>query len=316
MIDDDMDDRTREQIPSLPKQYINLPPLAMSQPSVEKPSKVPTTELWELPDVLLCYLVSFVAAPTHRATVLCHQLAPLCKASRRAILEEDSSITVWDIVLREDYGVSDISTNHASGVTRRTCKRLRRSPVDRVRDAHILIQDNTEIAFFYLSEMVNASKKDLTKSKLCRLLDEYGPHLRINKVLSSGGLYLVEVCRARHVKELVVLKCVQELVERRGALLDLSSNDGGKSNQTALCVAAVRGMPTVVKYLLKRGALRNIRSSGRFRLHTQSQKSLQCKNVTPMEFTLAMRDAEKEAGASEHDLSDLNKCVRLLEDSP
>jgi hypothetical protein len=288
----------------------------MSKPSVERLSKVPTTtELWELPDELLFYLVSFVAAPTHRATVLCHQLAPLSKAARRAILEEDSSITLWDTVLREDYGVADISTNHASGVTRRACKRLRRSPVDRVRDAHILIQDNTEIAFYYLSEMVNACKKELTKTKLCRLLNEYGPHLRINKVLSSGGLYLVEVCRARHVKELVVLKCVQELVEKRGALVDLSSNDGGKSNQTALCVAGVRAMPTVVKYLLQRGASRHIRSSGRFRLHTQSQKTLRCKNVTPMEFTLAMRDAEKEAGASEHDLSDLNKCIRLLADS-
>jgi hypothetical protein len=288
----------------------------MSKPSVERLSKVPTTtELWELPDELLFYLVSFVAAPTHRATVLCHQLAPLSKAARRAILEEDSSITLWDTVLREDYGVADISTNHASGVTRRACKRLRRSPVDRVRDAHILIQDNTEIAFFYLSEMVNASKKELTKSKLCRLLAEYGPHLRINKVLSSGGLYLVEVCRARHVKELVVLKCVQELVEQRGALVDLSSNDGGKSNQTALCVAAVRGMPTVVKYLLQRGASRHIRSSGRFRLHTQSKKTLQCKNVTPIEFALAMRDSEKDAGATEDNLSDLNKCIRLLEDS-
>jgi hypothetical protein len=276
---------------------------------------MPTTELWELPDVLLFNVISFVASPTARAHVLCHQLAPLSKAARRAILEEESSITLWDTLLREDYGVADTSCSQASGVKRRACKRLRRSPVDRVRDAHILIQDNTEIAFFYLSEMVNASRKELTKSKLVRLLDEYGPYLRINKVLSSGGLFLVEVCRARHVKELVVLKCVQELVEQRGALLDLSSNDGGKSNQTALCVAAVRAMPTVVKYLLQRGASRHIRSSGRFRLHTQSQKSLRCKNVTPMEFTLAMRDAEKEAGASEQDLSDLNKCIRLLEDS-
>jgi hypothetical protein len=49
----------------------------MSKVSVEKLSKLPTTELWQLPDELLFYLVSFVAAPTHRANVLCHQLAPL-----------------------------------------------------------------------------------------------------------------------------------------------------------------------------------------------------------------------------------------------
>jgi len=275
--------------------------------------KVQSMRLWDLPDAVLFHVISFVAAPTRRASVLCHQIAPLCKAACRAILEEERSVALWDTVLKEDYGVSD--GTHVKNSTRRACKRLRRSPVHRVRDAHILIQDNTEIAFFYLSEMVNASKKNsMSKAKLCRILDEYGPHLRINNVVSSGGLYLVEVCRARHVKESVILKCVQELVEERGAMVDLLTSESPRSSQTALCVAATRGMPSVVKFLMQKGASRELRSSGRFRLHTQPKKTLRCSRVTPLEFAQAMRDAEKEAGASDRDLSDLNKCIRLLEE--
>jgi hypothetical protein len=263
--------------------------------------------LWELPDVLLFHIVTFLAAPTRRANVLC-QIAALCKASRHAILLEEER-PLWYTILKEDYGaiVAQEETN------RRACKRLRRSPVHRVRDAHLLIKDNTEIAFFYLSEMTNAaSKKSLTVANLRRLIGEYGPHLRINNTVSSGGLYLVEVCRARHIRESVVLKCVQELVKQRGALVNLSTCESVNSRQTALCVAAARAMPTVVKYLLQKGASRTVRCSGRFRLHTRPKKTVQCINSTPLEFCQAMRDAEKEVGACETAMRDLDNCLRLL----
>lgn len=172
----------------------------------------------------------------------------------------------------------------------------------------------------YIAFRTNASKGDkkaeLTKRGLCGLLNEFGPHLRINTTLSSGGLYLVEVCRARHVRESVVLKCVQELVEERGAIADLFTSEAPNSSLTALCVAAVRAMPTVVKYLLCTArASRDIRSSGRFRLMAQPKKSLRCNNVTPLEFAQKMRQAEIEAGASARDLVNLNKCIRLLDRS-
>jgi hypothetical protein len=266
--------------------------------------------LWELPDVILINVVRFVAASTQRTRVLCHQIAPLCKAASKTLLEGERSSSLWEMVLKEDYGV-DLAENTS---TRRACKRLRRSPVHRVRDAHLLIKDNTEISFFFLSEMVcrSSPRGDLTRSKLCRLLDEYGPHLRVNNVVSSGGLYLVEVCRARLVKESTILMCVKELVEQRQALLDLQTAESPQSCQTALCVAAARGMSTIVKYLLQQGADRNVRSSGRFRLHTQPKKTLSCRNVTAMEFSMAMLDAEKDAGATGRSLAGLHKCIRLL----
>jgi hypothetical protein len=161
-------------------------------------------------------------------------------------------------------------------------------------------------------------EKCLTKSRMCRILDEYGPHLRINMTCSSGGLFLVEVCRARHVKEVNILKCVQELVEHRGVTamgVNLTSNESpnqSSTGQTALCVAAVRGMFTVVQYLLKVGASTQITSSGRFRLHCQPKKTLRCTDATPLEFATAMRDAERAAGAKTRDLIGLEKCIQVL----
>ena len=282
-------------------------------------STMPALQLWDLPDAILCSIVSYVSAPTHRATVLCHQIAPLCKQAHQTLMDE--RCTCWDTILKEDYGVVSEDSNNTRnrGQQRRACKRLRRSPIHRVREAHKLIQDNTEIAYFYLSELTchntaitSASEDKLTKSKLVRLLNEYGPHLRINNTVSSGGLYLVEVCRARHVKESVILKCVQEMVEARGAMVNLSTHESEQSSQTALCVAAVRAMPTVVSYLLQKGASKTICSSGRFRLFSNPRKTVWCKG-TPLEFAQTMLRAEQEAGVTERDVAALKKCIRLLQ---
>ena len=239
--------------------------------------------------------------------------------------EPTSSSVLWETILKEDYGVVDpqslpqASDRSNSHVSRRASSRLQKSAIDKVRDAHLLIKDNTEIAFYYLSEMTTATSKKnaLTRVKLVKLLNEYGPHLRLNQSVSSGGVFLVEVCRARgpHVKENVILKCVQELVEQYGALADVSSRESASSQQTALCVAAARGLPTVVEYLLTHcHASTDIRCSGRFRLHYASTKAtVKLSNMTALEFAQTMHDEEVKAGASsKRDLKDLNKCIRLL----
>lgn len=275
---------------------------------MDEPQSSYHLNIWELPENLLFTIVGFVAGPTHRAKVILNQLAILCKVSFAAV---HSSEAIWDLVLKEDYGSDDYMEGKKKT---RSCKRLRRTPVDRVRDAHKMIIENTEIAFFYLYEMVNGSRDKLSKAKLGNLLREYGPHLRVNNVVSSGGLFLVEVCRARNVKENVILKCVVDLVENQGAMVDLQSSESPQSHQTALCVAAARGMPSVVKYLLQKGATRTILSSGRFRLHSNPKKTIRCSQCIAIQFARAMRDGEKEAGASESSLAPLDKCIRLLLD--
>ena len=116
--------------------------------------------LWNLPDTVLFQILSFVAPRTHRSAVICHQLAPLSKDATQALLllndddedakhneptEEDNNhhsstaSSIWDIILRQDYGVRSEHEEKAKKGTsssRRACKRLRRSLLQRVKSAH------------------------------------------------------------------------------------------------------------------------------------------------------------------------------------
>ena len=267
-------------------------------------------EIWTLPDVLLYSIGQFVVPLTERASFFVHKIALLNKSSMKVILQEEDKSTLWDMVLAGDYGIHQNNSQRS----KRASKRLRRSPIEQVKEAHRLLRDNTEIAYFYLWELSSSStsgKNSLSRSKLCGILNEYGPLLMLNKTQSSGGTFLVEVCRARNVSKNTILQCVQELVERRGALVNLKTNESSSSYLTSLCVAAARGLPKVVEYLLKKGADRQVCCSGRFRLSTNSKKTQRCTG-TPLQFATSMLYAEQAGGASDHDLSDLKRCVKLL----
>ncbi|GKY92567.1 hypothetical protein MPSEU_000226900 [Mayamaea pseudoterrestris] len=281
--------------------------------------------LWNLPDTILFGIVSFVAAPTNRASVVCHQLAPL---NRLCYNQFQNNTILWEAILQEDYGAarechgaSSITSrrNQAGGSDhkRRRCTRLERSPLEQVKEAHRLVKDNTEIAFYYLSELVTAStkKSGLSHRKLVGLLHEYGPHLRINQRTYTGGLFLIEVCRSKNVNEAVILKCVRELVEKYGAIVDLQTYEAASAYQTALAVASARGMPTIVKYLLSKGASPDILSSGRFQLSKNSKKTMRLTNSKSLDFAKEARRCELEHGATARELKNLNDCIELLEAS-
>lgn len=263
------------------------------------------TTLWELPEVLIFRIVTYIAGPTERATVVCHKLAPLCVASSLLLKREESPL--WTGILKHDYGAQ---LNER--INKRSSKRLKQSLLQRVRDAHKMARDNTEIAYYHLSELCT-SNNGLTRKKLCSLLDEFGAQPRINRLTSTGGTFLVECCRARHVREATILKCVQELVEHRGALVDLATSEQFPLSLTPLCVASARAMPSVVQYLLQRGADRCLKSTGRFRLYKKTRRTVKCTNATPLQFATAILEAEREEGATDSDVSDLNKVIRLLE---
>lgn len=302
--------------------------------------------LLDLPDVLLFRVVSFAAAPTERATVLCHQLAPLCRAAHQNLFSADR-VMLWSTLLHEDYGVvvdddnadTDEMPYHPLRPTRkrrRKCQRLSRSPVERVRDAHQLMTTNTEIAFFYLSELANGQSsggKKLTRARWMQIWNEYGPRLHFHRPVANGGLFLVEVCRARAVSERTVLLCVQSLVEEsnhtntnsssssrnnqhgdsHSGIINLRTNESPRCRETALCVAASRGMCSVVQYLLQHGADPDIPSWGRFALHTNKKQSVRCEEATVDEFVRAMLEAEHKAGATKGALVALQKCLRMVE---
>lgn len=262
---------------------------------------------------MLYNIACFASLPTYRAKFLCMSIAPLSKAAHKSIIEEDRSVGLWDLVLIGDYGTENRERRNKGGKERRSCKRLRRCPVEQVRDAHKVLKDNTEIAYYYLWELsYSNTKNSLTRSKLCGILNEYGPNLMYNRQMSSGGNFLVEVCRSKNTSQQSILQCVQELVEQRGIMVDLQTTESATSFTTALCVAAARGLPRVVQYLLERGASKDILCSGQFRLFIKKTKNVKCVKVTALQFAERMLQAEKAEGATKQDLRDLQRCVDLL----
>jgi hypothetical protein len=246
----------------------------------------------------------------------------------------EKSIILWEAILEGDYGVSikDYTIQHTANTRRASKRRRRQSILGRVKEAHLMVIANTDIAYYYLEELVNSTtttKTCLTKSRLSQLLQEYGPHLRINDRTKTGGTFLVACCRARHCREVDILKCIQLLVETYHANLNLATFETIQSNnQTPLMVAAARGMSTIVKYLLQQqqqlqgtaaaaaasscACSTTVRGTGRFRLHANKKKSIKFVQATPLEVAEQMRAAEWNEGASKRDLKHLDTCIRLL----
>ena len=260
---------------------------------------------WELPAPLILHAISFVAPPTYRAGIICNTLALLCKDAHQALLQNES---LWEIVLREDYNTAGAVKRH-----RRTSKRRKQSYRQQVEAAHRIIYVNTEVAFYHVSEWSKGhprqSKLCLSLAKLRRLLNKVAP-LRINAKSSTGGTLLVEVCRARHVSEGKILACVRELVLQHGASVNTTTYESPHSYETPLCVAATRGMPRVVEFLLSQNADTTILCAGRFRLQAFSSRTTTRRDVTALAFAIDVYHCETKLGAQ--DLRSLGECIDAL----
>ncbi len=198
---------------------------------------------------------------------------------------------------------------------------------------------------------ISKTPHPLSLARLRSVLNTYGPNLNINQRSAIGGSFLVDVVRARCIKESVILSCVKELIEVYSASPYVPATEGAqyqKLKQTKrkgnnagnllppLVVASARGMPSIVKYLLSYEkqhlrpnrnyngmdtsnlrcinneiSLETMEGSSRFRLYTNPKKSI-CGTYTPLGFALKMKGAEIENGASENELRSLNQCIRLL----
>jgi len=291
----------------------------------------PVCILLTLPEVILHSIISYAAPRFERSNFLCHRLAPTCYALHSAV---DTGLhNVWSAVLAQDYQgeESNNARNSSRQSPRRASKRLRRSPKELVEASHQLLIERTGIAHFCVSEWAHSKQSPLSVARLRWALREYQP-IRINYRAEIGGTLLVECCRARYIKEGVVLSCVRELIERHGADPNLAAASekryrthaanaaydafNSRTKQggglTPLCIAAARGMASVVRYLLRAGASPSLVGTGRFRLHTNSAKSVSG-SYRPLEFAKTMQSAEEAQGANADAVKDLSKCIRLLQ---
>jgi hypothetical protein len=203
---------------------------------------------------------------------------------------------------------------------------------------YCLLLSRSESALLELQERAHSSKKTVSLSMLKKLLIEYEP-IAINRRVRTGGTFLVEVVRARYVKESVILKCIKLLIAS-GANPNIASAEIGlcptsttkniygtsaASGEVGRCltsstgkelypliIAAARGMCTVVEYLLEVGADRNLKGSSRFRLYSNMKKTVKGVDLTALEFAIKMKDHEVENGIKRADLRGLLRTISLL----
>ncbi len=278
-------------------------------------------------------------------------MRPLSQQWRNEI---DTKRDLWELAIHDlerDYYVSNHRNKHAAPtpsqvcvINKTTAKRARAdlastrrsdrlrpaTPKERYIHSYNLLLSRNEGALLELQECAHSSKTPLSLSILKKLLKKYEP-IAINRRVRTGGTFLVEVVRARHVKESVILKAVMLLVEN-GADPNVPSAEVGTGSTTLpvngqsgkvrwcstgtelypLIVAAARGMSNVVEFLVSIGADTSLRGTSRFRLYSNPRKTVKGVDITALEFATKMRDNEVENGARKEDLRGLIKTVRML----
>ena len=226
-----------------------------------------------------------------------------------------------------------VRTEHASS-TRRSDRLRPVTPKERYIHSYNLLLSRNEGALLELQECAHSSKTPLSLSMLKKLLKKHEP-IAINRRVRTGGTFLVEVVRARHVKESVILKCIMLLIEN-GANPNVPSAEVGagfttlpvnrqkitQSGEVRWCstgtelypliIAAARGMSSVVEFLVSVGADTSLRGTSRFRLYSNPRKTVKGVDLTALEFATKMRDNEVENGAMREDLRGLIKTVQML----
>lgn len=113
-----------------------------------------------LPDDVIFTTLVYLAGPTDRVSILCHQLESLSKGVCATIRNEREEL--WRSILRIDYKVESQPINLGSSSRsedrregkrqRRISTRSRRTAREEVRDAHIALCYRTEAAQCVLSE--------------------------------------------------------------------------------------------------------------------------------------------------------------------
>ncbi len=324
--------------------------------------------LSDLPDEILHSIFTFVSdSPSYVGPCICYQLRPLSKKWKEDL--DDGRGNLWALATRDlslDYwpkkggGTAYYSAelsfeesrrpatkrprndnNNSTATTRRSARIQPASPLEKYQHAYNLLMSRTETALLELTEHVHSSKKPLSLSIMKKILKEFSP-IAINRRVRTGGTFLMEVCRSRHVQESVILKCVKLLIEEHGAnpnvpsaevgqglasstTLTLGRRSAASSEVTcytssqgrelyAIIIAAARAMPSVVKYLLScKNMDPTVKGSSRFRLFSNPRKSVKGVDLSALEFAMKMREEEIENEIAKADLKGLNKVISLLE---
>ena len=176
------------------------------------------------------------------------------------------------------------------------------SPRDEVLAAHASLAERTEDAHNALVRCAHDTPvAPLNVRRLRRILEDCskdGP-LGIDRPNQWGRTMLVECSAAKYSGERVILRCARELVESRGACVNVRTRmEHPDADRTAVFFAVARLMPALVRYLVEAGADLSVVAAGRLRLVSDPNRSIRG-TFTPLEFARALRWAETGRGGGE-----------------
>lgn len=140
----------------------------------------------------------------------------------------------------------------------------------------------------------------------------------LRKILNShgqlilNGAFAAEVCRVPVAEQPVVLNCLKELVKKRGVTGNLLDTPLRDHNQTAIWIAAARGFPRVVQYLLENGANCSLQSSGQYGLRGKVKVTVTIGDTSPLEAAINMLQKEKENRLDKRAWKNWGDCIKYL----
>ena len=250
-------------------------------------------------------ILSYAAPRYQRAHLLC-QLGLTCHSMSLAV--RDGFHLVWKAIHLQDYGAAN------PAVSRRTSKRLCRSPKANVKASHMAVIERTLFAHAWMIDWATSKKTPLTLNRLRWALREFEPLVNYR----VGTTLLIECCRA-DVKDSVILRCVRELIENFGADPNVAAITEQSSfhGVTPLIIASARGIPCVVRYLLDAGASPLTVGNARFSWVKKSTRTVKGAH-TPLEFARGMREAEIAQWGDDCDYDspeELDECIEFLEEA-
>lgn len=297
--------------------------------------------LWNrTPSEVWFRFLEYAAPSTFRATVLIHQLAPLCHASHFLFCAKSRGL--WELLLQNDYYIKSlprkIGTSQASRRSPRRAKRAKLfiqshqyvdenvHPIHLVQEAHILLLHRTEDAYHAIEELANAGNRSdlnivrhsvagLTLARLRDVLQRYAP-INVNRPSTRTGRTLLQVICAGDLSERVVVSCVQHVLELGGDPNIYSKHEEPFTCRPTIYFAISRVMPQLLSTLIQAGGRTDVKVKGQFRMTFDTTKIVSG-TFTPLDFAMAIKRLEVEDTSRTrvpfYWVNNLNACIRILE---
>ena len=254
-----------------------------------------------LPEDLIARVLNFIPLPV--LTDAISTLRSTCHATHETLAADS---TAWRPLQRRIELQSEASVGSTS--SRRSGRLANVSAMNSFISSWRKLLVRAE-SFHHAVACSGQDARNLSLAQVRRLVAQWGPCLLVNR---SSPIYnatvLMEVCRARGIKESMLVNVVDYLINECGAS---PCANPGVGACTPLIIAASRGMPRLSAFLLACGADPTPQGQGRFRLCGRSASIAGAHSA--LEWTEVLTRAEAEAGVDVELRQDLLTTQRLLQ---